>query len=248
MMATYRFSGQAVLADDDILENATGGIFVDANGATIPIFNLTDDPISTITSNAFGQSSSFKANVPMGYIKFGEVLNRVFADEIAEFAVNAQDAVDTANEALATANAALAAVAGGGGGGGTVDLAALDLRYASRSTYEAAIAAKDAQITALQIAVSDLSATLAGKAATVHTHDASAITTGTLAVARLTPGVQLSFIWDDVGNVVKYNGTTITSRPAARNDLFGRLVGGAEADFPAWLNQDGDSQDVTQTA
>lgn len=121
-MATYRYSGQAVVANDDILENATGGTFVDATGGLIPIFDLNDNPITTITSNAFGQSSSFKANVPMGYIKFGSVLNRVFADEIAQFAVNAQAAIDTANTAAAQASAALQAVndliATGGGGGG----------------------------------------------------------------------------------------------------------------------------------
>jgi hypothetical protein len=121
-VATYRFSGQAVVANDDILENATGGTFVDEAGATIPIYDLNDSPISTITSNAFGQSSSFKADVPMGYIKFGSVLNRVFADEIAQFAVNAQAAIATANDALTQANQALVlaqqALDGGGSGGG----------------------------------------------------------------------------------------------------------------------------------
>lgn len=107
-MAAYTYSGQAVLADDDILENATGGTFVDAAGTSIPIYDLNNNPIVTISSNAFGLSSSFKANVPMGYIKFGSVLNRVFADEIAQFAVDAQGAVADAATALATANAALA--------------------------------------------------------------------------------------------------------------------------------------------
>jgi hypothetical protein len=246
-MATYRFSGQAVVANDDILEGATGGTFVDAVGANIPIFDLNDNPITEITSNAFGQSSNFKANVPMGYIKFGSVLNRVFADEIAQMALDAQGATATANAALATANAALASTGSG------LNLTTLDARYAGKAAYDSAISTLQtqnttmaAQIAALQTAVSDLSTTIAGKAPLVHTHAAADITSGTLAVARLTPGVTLSFIWDDVGNAVKYNGTTITSRPAARNDLFGRLVGGADSDYPAWLNQDGDSQDVTQ--
>jgi hypothetical protein len=120
-------------------------------------------------------------------------------------------------------------------------------QYLLVSAFNTALASRDAQIAALQTSVNSLSTALAGKAATTHVHAATDITSGLLPVARLTPGVALNFIWDDTSNAVKYNGATITGRPAARNDLYGRLVGGAETDFPAWLNQDGDSQDVTQT-
>lgn len=109
-MALFHFPGQAVLANDAILENAVGGTFVDENGASIPIYDLNDNPITEITSNAFGQSSTFKADVPAGYIKFGEILNWVFSTAVVEFALNAQSAIDIANSAATQAQQAALAV------------------------------------------------------------------------------------------------------------------------------------------
>jgi hypothetical protein len=109
-MATYTFPGQPVIASDDILENATGGIFVDDADNVIPIYDVNDLPLGTITSNAFGLSAVFKADVPSGYVKFGSVKNFVTCKEIVQFALNAQSAIATANAANAAAQSALSQV------------------------------------------------------------------------------------------------------------------------------------------
>lgn len=124
-MAAYTFRSEALYdpITDIVYENATGGKLVDVlDGPALPIFDLNDNPITEITSGPSGQTLQFKANVYRGLIQFGSAAVFVTAEEVADFAVAAQGAIDTANQAVALANQAVAlateALNNGGGGGG----------------------------------------------------------------------------------------------------------------------------------
>ena len=77
-----------------------------------------------------------------------------------------------------------------------------------------------------------------GAAAAVHTHSAADLASGTVPLARMTPGSYVSVLWDATNNTWTYNGAALTSgsRPGGRADIFCLLSGGSvanEATFPA---------------
>lgn len=78
-------------------------------------------------------------------------------------------------------------------------------------------------------------------APSAHTHAASDITSGTFDAARLTPGSVVTLKWNaSLNRWEDLLGTAVTARPAGRNDLSLRFVGGAAANIPSWANQDTD--------
>lgn len=112
-MAEFTFNSEPVYdpVTDKVKENATGGKLVAYfNGPALPIYDLNDNPITSITSNPSGQSIMFKADVFQGLVQFGDIAVAVTAVEVAQFAVNAQGAIDTANNAATSSAAAAAAV------------------------------------------------------------------------------------------------------------------------------------------
>lgn len=86
---------------------------------------------------------------------------------------------------------------------------------------------------------------LSGKAASSHTHNASDINAGTLALARAHAGGYVRVIWNGTSSAWEFEGVAITARPGGRTDLGIIFVGGAEANRPSWGNQPGDFQLVT---
>lgn len=115
-MAAYTFASQPVYdpapgANDPVVGDATGGKFVAAkDGPPLPIYDLNGTPLASLSSNSAGMSTAFTADSFMGFIQFGTLAVPVVAQEVAEFAVNAQDAVAVASSAAATASSASAAV------------------------------------------------------------------------------------------------------------------------------------------
>jgi hypothetical protein len=123
MVADYTFNSEALYdaVNDVVVEGAVGGKLVSVfNGTALPIFDLNGNPIPEITSNASGQTILFRANVYRGLVQFGSVAVGVTAIEVADFAVNAQAAIATANQAQVDAATALDTIndfiSGQGGG------------------------------------------------------------------------------------------------------------------------------------
>lgn len=112
-MAAYTFRSEALYdpLSDVVVENGSGGKLVAVlDGPALPIYDLNDNPISEITSGPSGQTLQFKADVYRGLIQFGSVAVYVTAEEVADMAIAAQGAIDTANAALAQAEATAAAL------------------------------------------------------------------------------------------------------------------------------------------
>lgn len=125
-MANYTYASLPVYnpVTDQVVENATGGKFVAVkDGAALPIFDFNGTPLASLSSNASGMSTAFTADQYQGFIQFGSLAVPVVAQEVATFAVNAQEAIANAQAAVTLAQQAMDAVqaiinSGGGGGGG----------------------------------------------------------------------------------------------------------------------------------
>lgn len=106
MTADYTYGTYAVYdpTTNTEVDNGTGGKFVlVVDGAAQPIYDLLGNPITEITSNALGQSSQFRANVPNGLIQFGTTAVTVFANEVGAMAVAAFNAISGLSSGLTSA-------------------------------------------------------------------------------------------------------------------------------------------------
>src|SRR5690348_6314622 len=114
-MAFYTFGPFAVYdtVTNTVLENATGGKLVAVkDDPAIPIYDLNQVEIADdeITSNAAGQSSMFLAeDVLSALAQFGDVCVAVFANEVAQYALEGHSALAQATDAATSAAAAAAA-------------------------------------------------------------------------------------------------------------------------------------------
>lgn len=125
-MPDYTFDPGLVIDDatSTPVPNAVGYLRETMNGPNVPVYDMQGTPISELRSNDRGYVARFSADIPRGYVFFGEVVQSVASDQVqdslaralaaessAEAAVaDARDALTKAQEAVLAAEAALASV------------------------------------------------------------------------------------------------------------------------------------------
>jgi hypothetical protein len=138
-------------------------------------------------------------------------------------------------------------ITGGGSGGLDAEAVRDAIGIALIGSGYVSVVINDAADTITISGSQALTDALAAKAGISHAHAASDITSGTIPVARLTPGSSLKVIWNPTTSQWLYAGSAITARPGNRTDICLDFVGGRESDRPSWGNVAGDTHEVTIT-
>lgn len=198
-MPTYDYDAGLVFSDQDNqpAPNQVGDFYDTVGGALQPIYDLNGTPLAHLVTNARGYISRWKADVPTGAVRFGDIWQPVVSTQAQNGAAAVAQATAAANNANAAssqaANAATSA-ASSAAAAQQAATAAASVQGASWSTLSGKPATFPPTIgtTATTAAAGNDARLSDARPPTAHLHSGADITSGTVAPARLGTGTPSS--------------------------------------------------------